>query len=93
VTTLASTSVNNSAAPGVLGFIVVFCLAVLLVFIFRSMSKHIRKVNDAARREEDARAAAASTGQDAPEPAGTSPDHPGRPGPTNGVLRDHGGVS
>jgi hypothetical protein len=58
VTTLAKTAVSNSAAPGLLGFIVVFGLAVVLVFIFRSMSKHIRKVNDAARRDEEARAAA-----------------------------------
>jgi len=79
VTTLATTSANSSAAPGVLGFIVVFCLAVILVFIFRSMSKHIRKVNNAARAEEDARAAAANTSQDAPEPARSSPDRPGRP--------------
>ena len=78
-TLLATTSADNSAAPGVLGFIVVFCLAVILVFVFRSMSKHIRKINDAARREQDARAAAASTGQDAPQPAAASSDRPGRP--------------
>lgn len=58
MTTLAKTAVSNSAAPGLLGFIVVFGLAVVLVFIFRSMSKHIRKVNEAARRDEEARAAA-----------------------------------
>jgi Na+-transporting methylmalonyl-CoA/oxaloacetate decarboxylase gamma subunit len=47
-----ATSASNDAAPGTLGFIVVFGLAVILVFVFRSMSKHIRKVNDAARRAE-----------------------------------------
>jgi cobalamin biosynthesis protein CobD/CbiB len=66
--TLATTAVSNSAAPGVLGFIVVFGIAVALVFIFRSMSKHIRKVNDAARRDEEARAAASDA------PAGDAPD-------------------
>jgi Na+-transporting methylmalonyl-CoA/oxaloacetate decarboxylase gamma subunit len=65
VTTLAKTAISNSAAPGVLGFIIVFGIAVALVFIFRSMSKHIRKVNEAARRDEEARAAAG----DAPDPA------------------------
>jgi hypothetical protein len=56
VTTLVAASVNNDAAPGALGFIVVFGLAVILVFVFRSMSKHIRKVNEAARRAEAASA-------------------------------------
>jgi Na+-transporting methylmalonyl-CoA/oxaloacetate decarboxylase gamma subunit len=51
---LAATSVDNSAAPGTLGFIVVFGIAVVLVFVFRSMSKHIRRVNDAARNTADA---------------------------------------
>ena len=54
VTTVVAASASNSAAPGTLGFIVVFGLAVILVFVFRSMSKHIRKVNDAARRDEAA---------------------------------------
>lgn len=47
-------SASSDAAPGTLGFIVVFGLAVILVFVFRSMSKHIRKVNEAARRDEEA---------------------------------------
>jgi Na+-transporting methylmalonyl-CoA/oxaloacetate decarboxylase gamma subunit len=78
-TLLATTSADNAAAPGVLGFIVVFGLAVILVFMFRSMSNHIRKVNNEARREEDARAAATSSTPDAPQPAATSADRPGRP--------------
>ena len=61
MTTLLAASASSSAAPGTLGFIVVFGLAVILVFVFRSMSKHIRKVNDAARRDE-----AAASGADAP---------------------------
>jgi Na+-transporting methylmalonyl-CoA/oxaloacetate decarboxylase gamma subunit len=67
VTTVAATSVSNSAAPGALGFLVVFGLVVILVFVFRSMSKHIRKVNEAARREEAASADAA--GDDGRGPA------------------------
>jgi Na+-transporting methylmalonyl-CoA/oxaloacetate decarboxylase gamma subunit len=57
--------VNTSllAQPGTLGFLVVFGMAVILFFVFRSMSKQLRKVNDAARAEEDAaRAAAAPSG-------------------------------
>jgi Na+-transporting methylmalonyl-CoA/oxaloacetate decarboxylase gamma subunit len=54
--------VNTSllAQPGTLGFLVVFGMAVILFFVFRSMSKHLRKVNDTARAEEDEARAAAS---------------------------------
>ncbi len=47
--------VNTSllAQPGTLGFLVVFGMAVILFFVFRSMSRHLRKVNDAARAEEE----------------------------------------
>jgi hypothetical protein len=51
VTTLAAAS-SNSVAPGTLGFLVVFGMAVLLFFVFRSMSKHLRKVNAAARQDQ-----------------------------------------
>ena len=53
----AKPPVNTSllAQPGTLGFLVVFGMAVILFFVFRSMSKHLRKVNDAARAQaEDA---------------------------------------
>ena len=84
MTTLA-TPASNSAAPGTLAFIVIFGLVVILVFVFRSMSKHIRKVNDAARREEDSRAAASATPDDDPgradTPAATGPDHHTHPRP------------
>lgn len=78
-----ATPASNSAAPGTLAFIVIFGLVVVLVFVFRSMSKHIRKVNEAARRDEEARAAASSTDDDGPGRAGTPaanpPDHHSRP--------------
>ena len=51
MTTVAAAS-SNSAAPGTLGFLVVFGMAVLLFFVFRSMSKHLRKVNAAARKDQ-----------------------------------------
>jgi Na+-transporting methylmalonyl-CoA/oxaloacetate decarboxylase gamma subunit len=69
MTTLLAASASSSAAPGTLGFIVVFGLAVILVFVFRSMSKHIRKVNDAARRDEAAGSGAEASQADLREPA------------------------
>jgi hypothetical protein len=37
--------------PGTLGFIMVFGMAVILFFVFRSLAKHLRKINEAARVE------------------------------------------
>jgi hypothetical protein len=48
--------------PGTVAFLVVFGMAVACVFLFRSMSKHLRKVADAARAEEEAAARAAHNG-------------------------------
>ncbi len=42
------------AQPGTIGFLVVFGMGVILYFVFRSMSRHLRKVNDAARAKEGA---------------------------------------
>lgn len=50
MTTLAA-SASSSAEPGTLAFIIVFGMAVVCVFLFRSMSKHLRKVNTAAREQ------------------------------------------
>ena len=63
MTTLAA-SASSSAAPGTLAFIIVFGMAVVLVFLFRSMSKHLRKVNAAARQNE----ASAASGPAASDP-------------------------
>jgi phosphotransferase system glucose/maltose/N-acetylglucosamine-specific IIC component len=51
------------AQPGTVAFLVVFGMAVILYFVFRSMSKHLRKVNEMARQEAEAQARA--EGQDA----------------------------
>ena len=48
---------SNDVAPGTLGFLVVFGMAVVLFFLFRSMSKHLRRVNAAARKDQAARSA------------------------------------
>jgi hypothetical protein len=45
---------SNDVTPGTLGFLVVFGMAVLLFFVFRSMSKHLRTVNAAARQDQAA---------------------------------------
>ncbi len=57
VTVLAAASSTSTSAwdqPGTLGFLVVFGMAVILYFVFRSMSRHLRKVNDEARAEAEA---------------------------------------
>jgi len=81
VTTLATASASSSAEPGTLAFLVVFGMAVALFFLFRSMSKHLRKVNAAARRNETA-AASDATAQD-PEArdvaSASPPDRRGEP--------------
>ena len=39
-----STSTLNDVEPGLLGFLVVAALGVALVFLLRSMNKHLRKI-------------------------------------------------
>jgi hypothetical protein len=53
VIVLAASSSSTSLLdqPGTLGFLVVFGMAIILFFVFRSMSKQLRKVNEAARAE------------------------------------------
>ena len=71
MTTLAASSASN-AEPGTLAFIIVFCLCVALVFLFRSMSKHLRRVNAAAAKDEAAATkdeAAATKDEAAKDPA------------------------
>jgi hypothetical protein len=68
----AAKSVSAWDQPGTLGFLMVFGMAVILFFVFRSLAKHLRKINEAARLE----AARAEAGQDSVQPA---------PGPNNGI--------
>ena len=63
MTVLAATSASSSAQPGTLAFLVIFGMAIVLFFLFRSMSKHLRKVKEAALRDEVA-AAPKSAAQD-----------------------------
>jgi hypothetical protein len=74
VIVLAASSSSSSVfdQPGTLGFLVVFGMAVVLYFLFRSMSRHLRKVNDAARAEADAEQRAATTTETANKGNGVS---------------------
>lgn len=58
-----ATHTSLLAQPGTVAFLVVFGMAVILYFVFRSMAKHLRKVNRMARDE--AEAAARAEGQNA----------------------------
>lgn len=65
MTVLAAHGITHTsllAQPGTVAFLVVFGMAVILYFVFRSMAKHLRKVNQMAREEAEAQARA--EGQD-----------------------------
>ena len=46
--TVLAASTSAFDQPGTLGFLVVFGMGVILYFVFRSMARHLRKVNTAA---------------------------------------------
>lgn len=49
-----SPNTNLLAQPGTIAFLIVFGMGVVCFFLFRSMSRHLRKVNQAARDEAEA---------------------------------------
>lgn len=53
-----ATHTSLFAQPGTIAFLVVFGMAVVLYFVFRSMAKHLRKVSQMARDEAEAEARA-----------------------------------
>jgi hypothetical protein len=76
VTLLAAAS-SNDVAPGTLGFLVVFGMAVVLFFLFRSMSKHLRKVNGVPPKGRPAGSAEGrSAGSAGGRPAGSAEGRP-----------------
>jgi hypothetical protein len=77
VTVLAA-STSAFDEPGTLGFLVVFGMAIVLYFVFRSMSRHLRKVNNAARQEA---AAAAPASKGSSVSASSVPAPPDADGP------------
>jgi len=75
----AAKSVSAWDQPGTLGFLMVFGMAVILFFVFRSLAKHLRKINEAARLE----AAQAEQGQ--ADTAQASSDGPAGSPSVNGM--------
>jgi hypothetical protein len=79
----AAKSVSAWDEPGTLGFLMVFGMAVILFFVFRSLAKHLRKINEAARLEAaQAEPGLAGTVQASPAPGSESPVGPP---PVNGA--------
>ncbi len=69
----AAKSPSLWAEPGTLGFLVVFGMAIIMYFVFRSMSRQLRKVREAAMAEQEQ----SGPGQDSaggPPPGGLRPD-------------------
>jgi hypothetical protein len=81
VTVLAVSS--NDVAPGTLGFLVVAGMGLILFFLFRSMSRHLRKVNDQARNDEARNDEARND-----EASAALMDDPGRAGDVSAAGRD-----
>jgi len=85
VAAAAAKSVSAWDQPGTLGFLMVFGMAVILFFVFRSLAKHLRKINEAARLEaaqaepEQAGTVQASSGPGSDRPAGSPPLNGVRP--------------
>jgi hypothetical protein len=73
VTVLAAASPSALAQPGTLGFLVIFGLGIILFFLFRSMTKHLRRVNQAAADQ-----AAAGTPDTGVTTASRADDGPGQ---------------
>jgi hypothetical protein len=74
--------------PGTLGFLMVFGMAVILFFVFRSLAKHLRKINEAARLEAaQTELTQAGSAQSASGQADSGPgnDSPVGPASVNGV--------
>jgi flagellar biosynthesis/type III secretory pathway M-ring protein FliF/YscJ len=66
----AAKSTSAWAQPGTLAFLVIFGMGVILFFVFRSMTKQLRKVNDAARAEAQSAERAADTAGSQAQDAG-----------------------
>ena len=56
--------------PGTVAFLVIFGMGVILFFVFRSMSKHLRKIANAAREEQEAAARAQAAEANRPGSSG-----------------------
>ena len=69
---LAAAAAKSASAwdqPGTLAFLVIFGMGVVLYFVFRSLAKHLRKINEAARLE---------ASETEPPDSAAVPEQPGR---------------
>ncbi len=71
--------------PGTVAFLIVFGMGVILFFVFRSMARHLRKINMMARAEEEAAAKAAA--EDGDSESGAAGDFGGAGTGTPGDRR------
>lgn len=65
--------------PGTVAFLVIFGMGVILFFVFRSMAKHLRKINMAARAEAEAAAKAQAAADARGATTGGQTRRPGEP--------------
>ena len=65
--------------PGTVAFLVIFGMGVILFFVFRSMAKHLRKINMAARAEAEAAANAQAAADEQAAAAGGQSRRPAEP--------------
>jgi hypothetical protein len=65
--------------PGTVAFLVIFGMGVILFFVFRSMAKHLRKINMAARAEAEAAAKAQAAADAQGAATGGQARRPGEP--------------
>jgi len=65
--------------PGTVAFLVIFGMGVILFFVFRSMAKHLRKINMAARAEAEAAANAQAAADEQAAPSGGQARRPAEP--------------
>ena len=86
---VAAASAASQAAPGVLGFLVVAGMGLILFFLFRSMTKHLRKV--AVDPRQDAVAASSAPASSAPASSAPASSAPASSTRGNGIA--HGRVT
>ena len=65
--------------PGTVAFLVIFGMGVILFFVFRSMAKHLRKINMAARAEAEAAAKTQAAAEAQGAATGGQAKRPGEP--------------
>jgi hypothetical protein len=66
--------------PGTVAFLVIFGMGVILFFVFRSMAKHLRKINMAARAEAESAADGQASADGRAAATGGQPRRPAEPG-------------